>query len=64
LIENEIWKTYPEFDWIKASSLGRYRTITREVLRKNGWKYTIKGANFEATAHERWLYAIAVQRER
>lgn len=42
-VVKEIWKTYPEFDWIQASNLGRYRTITREIMRKDGKKYTAKG---------------------
>lgn len=42
-VVKEIWKTYPEFGWIQASNLGRYRTITREIMRKDGKKYTAKG---------------------
>lgn len=41
--EKEIWKTYPEFNWIQASNLGRYRTITREIIRKDGKKQSWKG---------------------
>ena len=25
--ETEIWKTYPEFDWIQGSNLGNIRTL-------------------------------------
>lgn len=42
-VEKEFWKTYPEFDWIQASNIGRYRTITREIIYKNGRKHTVKG---------------------
>ncbi|ANO57957.1 HNH endonuclease [Lactobacillus phage P1] len=41
--EKEIWKTYPEFDFIQASNLGRVRTVDRIVIRKNGRKCFIKG---------------------
>lgn len=42
-MENEIWKTYPEFDFIQGSNLGRVRTKDRVVTRKNGRKQFIKG---------------------
>lgn len=29
--ENEVWKTYPEFDFIQGSNLGRVRTVDRYV---------------------------------
>lgn len=40
--ENEAWKTYPEFDFIQASNLGRVRTVDRVVKTKNGIRF-IKG---------------------
>ena len=39
----EIWKTYQEFDWIQASNLGRYKTITREIIRKDETRQSWKG---------------------
>lgn len=40
--ENEIWKTYPEFDFIQASNLGRVRTVDRVVTNGKGM-YVKKG---------------------
>ena len=34
--KNEVWKTYPEFDFIQGSNLGRARTIDRVVSTKRG----------------------------
>lgn len=31
----EVWKTYPEFDWIQGSNLGRLRTLDRYVKQGN-----------------------------
>ncbi len=41
--EHEIWKTYPEFDFIEVSNLGRVRTVDRVVTYKNGAKHFYKG---------------------
>lgn len=41
--EQEIWRSYPEFDFIEASNLGRVRTKDRVVTRSNGRKQFIKG---------------------
>jgi len=40
--EKEIWKTYPEFDFIQGSNLGRVKTVDRVVKTKNGMRL-IKG---------------------
>lgn len=37
-MEKEIWKTYPEFDFIKVSSWGRVRTLDRVVSTKKGMR--------------------------
>lgn len=43
-MENEeIWKTYPEFDFIQGSNLGNIRTIDRYVTYKNGVRHFYKG---------------------
>lgn len=41
--EEEDWKTYPEYDFIEASNLGRIRTKDRYVMRKDGRKQFVKG---------------------
>ena len=41
--EKEIWRTYPDYPFIEASSLGRIRTKDRYVPGKNGSKRLIKG---------------------
>lgn len=41
--EEEIWKIYPKLDSIEVSNLGRVRTKSRIVTRKNGRKYHVKG---------------------
>ena len=38
----EVWRTYPEFDFIEGSNFGRVRTLDRYVKTKNG-KRLIKG---------------------
>lgn len=40
--ESEVWKTYPEFDFIQGSNLGRVRTIDRVVTNGKG-TYVKKG---------------------
>lgn len=40
---DEIWKTYPEFDFIQGSNLGRVKTLDHWVTYKNGSKRLIKG---------------------
>ena len=40
--DSEIWKTYPEFDFVQGSNLGRVRTVDRVVKTKNGMRL-IKG---------------------
>lgn len=40
--ELEIWKPYPDFDFIEGSNLGRARTLDRYVPNKNG-KRVVKG---------------------
>lgn len=42
-IENEIWKTYPEINWIQGSNFGRVRTIDKLVKAKDGRKWLKKG---------------------
>ena len=41
--QQEIWKTYPEFNFIEVSNLGNVRTKDRYVTDKNGVKRFIKG---------------------
>lgn len=41
--KKEIWKTYPEFDFIEASNLGRIRTKDHWVTYKNGRRQLYKG---------------------
>lgn len=41
--EQEVWKQYPEFDFIEVSNLGRVRTKDRYVLGRNGSERLIKG---------------------
>lgn len=41
-MENEIWKTHPEFDFIQGSSIGRVRTLDRVVSTKKGMR-VVKG---------------------
>lgn len=41
--EEEIWKTYPDYDFIEVSNLGRVRTKDRVVTYKNGKKHFYKG---------------------
>ena len=41
--EQEVWKTYPEFDFIEVSNLGNVRTKDRTVTRRNGRKQFVKG---------------------
>ena len=40
--KSEVWKTYPEFDFIQGSNLGRVKTVDRVVKTKNGMRL-IKG---------------------
>lgn len=39
----EIWKTYPEFDFIQGSNLGRVKACDRYVSYKNGTRHFRKG---------------------
>ena len=41
--KKEIWKKYPEFDFVEASNLGRVRTVDRVVMRSDGRKQFVKG---------------------
>lgn len=41
--QEEVWKTYPEFDFIEVSNLGRVRTKDRYVKVKGRGKRLIKG---------------------
>lgn len=41
--QEEIWKTYPEFDFIEVSNLGNVRTKDRVVIRSDGRKQFVKG---------------------
>lgn len=41
--EKEVWKTYPDYDFIEVSNLGRIRTRDRYVSGKNGSKRLVKG---------------------
>ena len=44
IIENEeIWRTYPEINFIEGSNLGNIRTIDRYVTYKNGVRHFYKG---------------------
>lgn len=45
--KNEIWKTYPEFDWIQGSNLGRVRMIEHYTLTKDGKKRHVDGHVFK-----------------
>ena len=40
--ENEVWKVYPEFNFIQGSNFGRVRTIDRYVKQGNGKRF-VKG---------------------
>lgn len=40
--EEEVWKVYPDYDFIEVSNLGRVRTKDRVVTYKNGRKHFIK----------------------
>lgn len=42
-MENEIWKTYPEIEWLQGSNLGRVRTLDHYVKDKRLGKRLIKG---------------------
>lgn len=42
-MNDEVWKTYPEFPFIEGSNLGRVRTIDRYVKHCRGGKRLIKG---------------------
>ena len=39
----EVWKTYPDYNFIEVSNLGRVRTKDRTVTRSDGRKQFIKG---------------------
>lgn len=39
----EVWKTYPEYNFIEASNLGRIRSKDRYIMRKDGKKCHVKG---------------------
>ena len=41
--DEEIWKIYPDYDFIEVSNLGRVRTKDRTIMRKDGKKLFIKG---------------------
>lgn len=41
--EKEIWKVYPDYDFIEVSNLGRVKTKDRIVTDRRGRKYHIKG---------------------
>lgn len=41
--EEEVWKQYPDYDFIEVSNLGRVRTKDRYVTDKNGEKRLIEG---------------------
>lgn len=41
--EKEVWKTYPEYDWIQGSRFGEIRTVDHYVTRKDGKKRFVKG---------------------
>jgi len=41
--ENEVWETYPEFNFIQDSNLGRIRTVDRYVKSKQDSKRLVKG---------------------
>ena len=43
MVEEEIWKTYPEYPFIEVSNLGNVRTKDRCVTCKNGVRRLIKG---------------------
>lgn len=42
-IEKEVWKQYPDYDFIEVSNLGRVRTKDRTVIRSDGRKRFVKG---------------------
>lgn len=41
--EKEIWKTYPDYPFLKVSNLGRVRTVDRVAIRSDGRKQFVKG---------------------
>lgn len=41
--EQEVWRTYPDYDFIEVSNLGRVRTKDRYVPCRNGGKRLVKG---------------------
>ncbi|ANO57984.1 HNH homing endonuclease [Lactobacillus phage P1] len=51
-MENEIWKTYPEIEWLQGSNLGRVRTLDHYVTGKDGRKQLIKGRVLKQHRHK------------
>lgn len=43
IYEEEVWRTYPEYDFVEVNQFGEVRTKDRTILRKNGAKQFIKG---------------------
>lgn len=41
--KTEIWRTYPEIDFIQGSNLGNVRTVDRTVMKNNGRRNQVKG---------------------
>lgn len=41
--DQNIWKTYPEFDFIEVNKIGEVRTIDRTVIRSDGQKQFVRG---------------------
>lgn len=53
-MENEVWKTYPEFPWVQGSSLGRIRTLDRVV--SNGKGMYVKKGHVVKQCQNNWGY--------
>lgn len=45
--EEEVWKIYPDYDFIEVSNLGRVRTKNRTITDKNGQKKICQRKSFE-----------------
>ena len=60
--QQEIWKPYPEFDFIEVSNFGRVRTKDRYVILKKGGKRFIKGCVLKQQL-DRYGYLVVHIRE-
>lgn len=65
MANREIWKPVPGYEgFYEVSSLGRIRGVDRVIMRKNGKKYTVKGAILSPSKTRRDGYLeISLRRE-